>query len=345
MPAVIDNTDGANRNWYTMKTYGDNELAYSETTPYYTDADCKTQAGVNLPASYTIDSKGAYKEVVAVSDKSFKYPQVLDRYQKGTLHEIVSADISSGTYTGRQVYSCYLPKTGDPAENDYVWLGNSDGKGYHKVLSSEVSGYAGRQAYTKISTYIPVGTTPKKGDFVIEDGLYFALLDANNVAYYDGGKFYTYASSTFTPIAEGSKLNATDVAGGKHYVALGENKQIIPYYEAGTYYKRDNNYFMVVPTNNITNYCDKITKEEEVKLRTVRVMIEYYITTEDSKLANGFAQTKNVIVKDVVFPSIANGKSYNLNLVLGLTSVKMEAEVDDWTTTEADINLPQNTAE
>jgi len=37
-----------------------------------------------------------------------------------------------------------------------------------------------------------------------------------------------------------------------------------------------------------------------------------------------------VIEKDVVFPSLANGKSYNLNLILGLTSVKMEAEVDDW---------------
>ena len=54
---------------------------------------------------------------------------------------------------------------------------------------------------------------------------------------------------------------------------------------------------------------------------------------------------KNVIEKDVVFPSIANGKSYNLNLVLGLTSVKMEAEVDDWKVINVQADLPQNTAD
>jgi hypothetical protein len=62
-------------------------------------------------------------------------------------------------------------------------------------------------------------------------------------------------------------------------------------------------------------------------------------------LAGGRAQTKNVITKDVVFPSIANGKSYNLNLILGLTSVKMEAEVDDWKVINVQADLPQNTAD
>jgi hypothetical protein len=70
-----------------------------------------------------------------------------------------------------------------------------------------------------------------------------------------------------------------------------------------------------------------------------------YITTEDSKLSDGHAQTKNVIEKDVVFPSLANGKSYNLNLILGPTSVKMEAEVDDWKVINVNADLPQNTAE
>ena len=46
-----------------------------------------------------------------------------------------------------------------------------------------------------------------------------------------------------------------------------------------------------------------------------------------------------------MFPSIENGKSYNLNLVLGLTSVKMEAEVDDWKVINVQADLPQNTAD
>ena len=80
-------------------------------------------------------------------------------------------------------------------------------------------------------------------------------------------------------------------------------------------------------------------------LRTIKVQIEYYITTTDDKLAKGFAQTKNVVTKEVVLPSLANGKSYNLNLVLGLTSVKIEAEVDDWKVVNSQVDLPQNTGE
>jgi hypothetical protein len=102
---------------------------------------------------------------------------------------------------------------------------------------------------------------------------------------------------------------------------------------------------MVVPTNNVSIIRTLADPADEVKLRTVRVKIEYYITTEDSKLGAGRAQTKNVIEKDVVFPSLANGKSYNPNLILGLTSVKMEAEVDDWKVINVQADLPQNTAE
>jgi hypothetical protein len=104
---------------------------------------------------------------------------------------------------------------------------------------------------------------------------------------------------------------------------------------------------MVVPTNNVANISTTIagTPADVEALRTVEVEIEYYITTEDSKLADLRAQTKNVIVKKVVFPSLANGKSYNLNLVLGLTSVKMEAEVDDWKVINVQGDLPQNTAD
>lgn len=119
----------------------------------------------------------------------------------------------------------------------------------------------------------------------------------------------------------------------------------VPYYAEGTYYTRDANYFMVVPTNNIAHVSTGIGASDDQALRTVRVKIEYYITTEDSKLAAGRAQTKNVIEKDVVFPSLANGKSYNLNLILGLTSVKMEAEVDDWKVINVQADLPQNTGE
>lgn len=116
---------------------------------------------------------------------------------------------------------------------------------------------------------------------------------------------------------------------------------------ANTYYEAERNYLYVVPTNNYiaVNTSAPLTDNEKLALRTITVQIEYYITTKDDKLESGFAQTQNIITKTVVLPSLENGKSYNLNLVLGLTSVKIEAEVDDWKVVSSQIDLPQNTAE
>ena len=145
--------------------------------------------------------------------------------------------------------------------------------------------------------------------------------------------------NTFTPKPVGQAPAAND------YV-ITASKKADPVYATGTYYKRDANYFMVIPTNNILKCGSSyLSASLDETLRTVRVKIEYYITTEDGNLQAKRAQTKNVVEKDVVFPSLANGKSYNLNLILGLTSVKMEAEVDDWKVINVQADLPQNTGE
>jgi len=60
----------------------------------------------------------------------------------------------------------------------------------------------------------------------------------------------------------------------------------------------------------------------------IRITIEYYITTDDPKLAQGYARTKNVIQKTVILPTLHEGYSYNIRLILGLTSVKIEIEAD-----------------
>lgn len=181
----------------------------------------------------------------------------------------------------------------------------------------------------------------------------FTEINAGNKAKYANYQAYTKSSTTsgsntvntFTPVADAV---GKGVDGVTYYVLTATLSKATPVFAAaGPYYKRDANYFMVVPTNNVANISSTIAAApaDVEALRTVEVEIEYYITTEDSKLADLRAQTKNVIVKKVVFPSLANGKSYNLNLVLGLTSVKMEAEVDDWKVINVQGDLPQNTAD
>ena len=172
---------------------------------------------------------------------------------------------------------------------------------------------------------------------------FYQLETAADVASYAGYQAYTKSSEgVFTPKPVGQEPVLHDFVINKNSTYAKAN----PSYAAGTYYKRDANYFMVVPTNNILKCGSSyLSASLDETLRTVRVKIEYYITTEDSNLAAKRAQTKNVIEKDVLFPSLANGKSYNLNLILGLTSVKMEAEVDDWKVINVQADLPQNTGE
>ena len=93
--------------------------------------------------------------------------------------------------------------------------------------------------------------------------------------------------------------------------------------------KTDATYYTFIPTTTST---------------TLNVKITYYVTTQDAKLDGGISCVKNVIDKYITFASgFACGLNYNLNIVLGMTTVKLEATVDDWADpTSADIDLPIN---
>lgn len=89
-------------------------------------------------------------------------------------------------------------------------------------------------------------------------------------------------------------------------------------------------YFMVIPTGNTD----------------ITVKIAYYVQTEDSKLAASGSvdgsRVKNVISKTIPV-NLENNKAYNLKLILGLTSVKLDAEVADWEVDgSTEVNLPRN---
>ena len=176
------------------------------------------------------------------------------------------------------------------------------------------------------------------------------------------GKVYKLSSGTYAAADKADApvyLHNSDYSGGNWSAAVAGDKVYtleavqVPYtklpYEYApaspslSYYEAERNYLYVVPTNNVSKNTAAVANEKD--LRTIEVQIEYYITTEDGKVKGDRTQTKNVITKEVVLPSLANSKSYNLNLVLGLTSVKIEAEVDDWKVVNSQVDLPQNTAE
>lgn len=95
----------------------------------------------------------------------------------------------------------------------------------------------------------------------------------------------------------------------------------------------DNKYWMVIPGN--TDDADKNVD--------LNVTINYTVITKDPKLATTFSEVTNEITKKVTISKFTNNKAYNLKLILGLTSVKLDAEVADWQVDgDTEIYLPQN---
>ena len=78
-------------------------------------------------------------------------------------------------------------------------------------------------------------------------------------------------------------------------------------------------YFMFVPT-------DAATTDFTVK-------VKYTVTTEDPALSASSSVVTNEITDTVNFTP-AQGKAYRLKLVLGMTTVKVNAEVSDWTVSD-----------
>lgn len=90
----------------------------------------------------------------------------------------------------------------------------------------------------------------------------------------------------------------------------------------------DNKYFMLIP-----NHADT----------QLQVVITYDVITKDDAVSGGYSEVENVITKKVTIPNLTNNKAYNLKLILGLTSVKLDAEVADWEVEgSTEVNLPRN---
>jgi len=75
---------------------------------------------------------------------------------------------------------------------------------------------------------------------------------------------------------------------------------------------------------------------------TVNVLITYHVVTLDTKLSGFVSDVTNAITKTTTI-ALENGKSYNLKLILGMTSVKLEATVADWQLVDdTNIWVPKN---
>jgi hypothetical protein len=141
----------------------------------------------------------------------------------------------------------------------------------------------------------------------------------------------TAAETTLTiPNADiAASLKAT-VGGENSFPSItGVTKTNVSVFTGAAPAKNDATYYTFIPTTDDT---------------TLNVKITYYVTTQDAKLEDGISCVKNVINKDITFTGgFTGGYNYNLNIVLGMTTVKLEATVSDWEDpSNVDIDLPVN---
>lgn len=71
--------------------------------------------------------------------------------------------------------------------------------------------------------------------------------------------------------------------------------------------------------------------------------ITYHVFTQDTNLNGGFSKVTNVIKKKIDKLPLVAGNAYNINLQLGMTTVKVTADVADWNAgAEQYVDLPIN---
>ncbi len=142
------------------------------------------------------------------------------------------------------------------------------------------------------------------------------------------------AASTTTLKACGDNLNdSLKYATTSPATALASQETGVLVKKATTLMKKDgkNVYFMLIPTD-LAGASENIT-----------VTIEYTVRTADANLDGGMSTVKNRITKVISGINFEGGKAYTLNLLLGMTSVKVAATVTDWDAqTGTAVNLPIN---
>lgn len=179
----------------------------------------------------------------------------------------------------------------------------------------------------------PTKVTVEKVELVDVPVITTGVLNLNNTVA-DTPEWENLAAATATTFTvDGDNLNADIKDSGSDAV------QTVPGVTNAekNVFKDVKTFFTLIPVDDVT---------------TVRVKITYYVTTEDKALDGGFSRVKNVIYKDITFgDDTANpvvkafeaGKAYTIKIILGLTSVKLEADVEDWDNVAAkEVDLPIN---
>lgn len=148
------------------------------------------------------------------------------------------------------------------------------------------------------------------------------------------GKFYTGGTMS---LLDGSWINNT---GGEQEVSFyldkanfanEQNEFTVSHMETKELLNNEDSYIMLFP--QALNENNKIT-----------VTVGYDVVTIDEKNSSNSSNVKNVYTSDefIINGAFEQGHAYKLVLHLGMTSVKVSAELEEWEESEHVVNVPDN---
>lgn len=142
---------------------------------------------------------------------------------------------------------------------------------------------------------------------------------------------YNSSATTYFGAGSGTEINPGVGRNSLTGAAITTAQNVIAQTSGATPVDR---YFMFVPPASTPSTADDIDFEFN---------IVYHVWTYDEALNGYFAKVKNDITKTITINNVAGGKMYTVNMLLGLTSVKLDAAVVDWTDdTNSSVDLPRN---
>lgn len=103
---------------------------------------------------------------------------------------------------------------------------------------------------------------------------------------------------------------------------------------------KSDSYIMIIPQKMGTlDDTDKLTAGTGIKIE-----VDYNVVTTDPNLDGGKIDIRNVITSEEFYFNFEQGKAYTFKLHLGMTSVKIEANMTEWDdkTDDTAVNVPIN---
>lgn len=170
------------------------------------------------------------------------------------------------------------------------------------------------------------------------------ILSKGEVTYDESTKKYSI-NSAFHKTATLNFNNTTAVAAWSNH----KDNQYYEISEEGLNFK-----------NNLINHTNSLNKTElnmddsfmmiipqDFSIEGFNVFVEYQVVTKGENAA-GKPDNSDITnrVNQTVALNLESGKQYNLNLIIGMTSVKVEAEAGEWVTVgEQEVVLPEENTE